>query len=70
MSKASGSITTMPVSEEDPTVGAFLSFMEKDLRARPGQRSGLSKASLAGAIRLTKRVKVADDHIIPRSVSL
>src|SRR5580698_4137930 len=59
-----------PAPEEDPVVGAFLGLLEKDLRTRPGRRSRLSKASLARAIRLTKHVKVSDDDIIPRNVSL
>src|ERR1035438_305374 len=34
-----------PVPEEDPVVGAFLGFLENDLKRQPGRRSRLSKAS-------------------------
>jgi len=60
----------VPVPEEDPVVGAFLGFLEKDLEVRVGRRSRLSKASLARAIRVTKHVKVSDDDTIPSSVTV
>jgi antitoxin PrlF len=59
-----------PAADEDPVVGAFLSFLQKDMETRPGRRSRLSKASLARAIRLTKRVKVSDADKIPLSVTV
>jgi hypothetical protein len=65
---SSGSITTAP--EEDPVMRAFLGFLEKDLKTRPGRRSRLSKRSLARAIRLTKPVKVSDRDKIPSTVSV
>lgn len=57
------------VPDEDPVVGAFVGFLEKDLKTRP-RRSGLSKASLARAIRLTKHVKVSNHDKIPPSVTI
>ena len=59
-----------PAQDEDPVVMAFLAFIENDLKAHPGRRSRLSKASLARAVRLTKNVKVADDETIPENVTL
>ena len=59
-----------PVSEEDPVVGAFLGFLEKDLKTSPGRGSRLSKASVARAVRLTEHVKVADDDTLPRNVTI
>jgi antitoxin PrlF len=59
-----------PVPEEDPVVGAFLGFLEKDLRTRPGRRSRLSKAALARAVRLTKHVNVSDDDRLPSSTTV
>jgi hypothetical protein len=53
-----------------PVVTAFLAFLEKDLKTQPGRRSGLSKASLRRAVRLTMDVKVTDDETIPDSVTL
>ena len=58
-----------PAQDEDPVVTAFLGFLEKDLKTKPGRRSRLSKASLARAVRLTKTVKVADDEILPKNVT-
>jgi antitoxin PrlF len=59
-----------PVPEEDPVVGAFLGFLEKDLKTRPARRSRLSKASLARAIHLTRHAKVSDDDTLPRNVTI
>lgn len=59
----------MPMEEEDPVVTAFLAFLEKDLKQRPGRRSRLSKSSLARATRLTKRVTVRDDEVLPEDVT-
>jgi antitoxin PrlF len=58
-----------PLPDEDPVVGAFLGFLEKDLKTRP-RRSRLSRTSLTRAIRLTKHVKVSDYDEIPPSVTI
>ena len=60
---------TPPVNEEDPVVTAFLAFLEKDLIRHPGRRSRLSRTSIARAVRLTKRVTVKDDEVLPENVS-
>jgi antitoxin PrlF len=59
-----------PAQDEDTVVLAFLAFIEKDLKTRPGRRSRMSKASLARAVRLTKNVTVTDDETIPENVTV
>src|ERR1700678_1137129 len=39
--------------EEDPVVSAFLAFLERDLKTRPGRTTAISKAAIARATRLT-----------------
>jgi antitoxin PrlF len=57
------------IQEEDPVVTAFLAFLEKDMKARPGRITRLSKRSIERAARLTKGVKVTDDYRLPEDVS-
>jgi len=52
----------------DPVVAAFLAFLEKDLKTRPGCTTALSKASIARATRLVKGVKVSDRDRLPDDV--
>ena len=59
---------TAAPNEEDPVVSAFLAFLEKDLKTRPGRTTGLSKKSIARAARLTKGVKVSDRERLPDDV--
>lgn len=56
--------------EEDPVVMAFLSFLEQDLKAKPGRPTRLSKSSLRRALRLTRDVKVSDNDKIPPNVTV
>jgi antitoxin PrlF len=58
-----------PNQEEDPVVSAFLGFLEKDLKQRPGRRTRLSKASLRRAVRLARRVSVSDGETLPDKVT-
>jgi antitoxin PrlF len=55
--------------EEDPVVTAFLSFLERDLKTHPQRSGGLSKKSIARAVKLTKGVKVSDSERLPDDVS-
>jgi antitoxin PrlF len=55
--------------DEDLVVTAFLAFIEKDLKERPGRRTRLSKTSLRRAVRLTKDVKVSDGEKLPDDVT-
>jgi antitoxin PrlF len=57
------------VQDDDPVVTAFLAFLEKDMRTRPGRIAGLSKRSIDRAVRLTRGVKVTDDYRLPEDVS-
>jgi antitoxin PrlF len=59
----------VPAQEDDPVVMAFLAFVEKDLKEHPGRRTGLSKRSLARAVRLTKAVRVSDNERLPEDVT-
>lgn len=58
-----------PAEDEDPVVSAFLAFIEKDLKERPGRLSLLSKTSLSRAVRVTKNVRVSDDETLPEDVT-
>ncbi len=60
---------TASSAEEDPVVTAFLGVLENDLKKHPGRRTGLSKTSLARAVRLTKKVKVRDEERLPPNVT-
>lgn len=61
---------TAPATEEDPVVGAFLAFIEKDLVAHPTRRTRLTKTAIKRAVRLTKGVKVDDRERLPDNVTL
>jgi len=54
---------------EAPPVKAFLAFLERDVKRRPGRIAGLSKPLIDRALRLTKGVKVTDDDRLPEDVS-
>ena len=55
--------------EEDPVVTAFLAFLEKDMKARPGRIAGLSKRTVTRARRATKGVKVSDSDQLPADLT-
>jgi antitoxin PrlF len=57
-----------PLPEEDGVVSAFLAFLEKDLKVRPGRTASLSKTAIARATKLTKGVKVSDRERLPDDV--
>jgi hypothetical protein len=59
-----------PAQDEAIIVTGFLSFLEENLKKRPGRRTGLSAASLARTVRLTKAVKGSDDETLPQEVTL
>jgi hypothetical protein len=66
-----GSITPTGKSEAirlDKVTG-FLAVLENDLKRHPGRRTGLSKTSLARAVRLTRKVKVKDTEVLPAAVT-
>lgn len=48
-------------TEDDPIVGAFLAFVENDMRQNPEKISPLAANSIDRAKALTKGLKVSDD---------
>jgi len=58
-----------PLTEKNDVVAAFLAFLERDMRTHPERMGGLSKRSIARAVRLTKGVKVAEQESVPNRVS-
>ncbi len=56
--------------EADPVVSAFLAFLEEDMKKHPGRRTRLTPKQLNRAIRLTKKIQVDDDEIIPLDVTV
>lgn len=55
---------------EDPVVGAFLSFMERDVISHPERIAPLSASQVALGVELTRDVVVTDDDEIPDDISL
>ena len=55
---------------EDPMVGAFLSFMERDVISHPERIEPLSASQVARAVELTRDVVVTDDDEIPDDITL
>lgn len=50
-------------TEDDPIVGAFLSFLETDMSTRPGSIRSLNAKSIDRAKALTAEVTVSDDEL-------
>jgi prlF antitoxin for toxin YhaV_toxin len=48
-------------SEEDPLVGAFLSFLEKDIQDEPANITSLNADAIERAKALTAGIVVTDD---------
>jgi antitoxin PrlF len=48
---------------EDPVIGAFLAFLEKDMSTTPGSITELNDDTIARAKRLTTGVMVDDDEL-------
>ncbi|HEY9676852.1 MAG TPA: type II toxin-antitoxin system PrlF family antitoxin [Drouetiella sp.] len=47
--------------EEDPVVGAFLAFVENDIKRNPSSVSALDSDSIARAVKLTEGVVFSDE---------
>jgi antitoxin PrlF len=54
----------------EPTVAAFLSFLEKDLANHPQRVTTLDDATVAQAVELTRGVATSDDEQIPEDLIL
>ena len=55
--------------EEDPVVLAFLSFIEKDMKAHPERIRPITKSTFARIRKLTKGIKVSDSDRLPDDVT-
>jgi len=55
---------------EDPVVGAFLSFLEDDMRRHPEALQPLSTSAIARAVELTAGIVVGDDEVFPPDVTI
>jgi len=55
---------------EDPMVGAFLAFIERDVVNHPERVVAVSASQIARGVALTQDVVVSDDDAIPDDVTL
>ena len=58
------------LAEDDPLVGAFVSFLAEDVRCRPDRVAPLSTSRIERAAELTAEVQVEDEEPIPDDVGL
>jgi antitoxin PrlF len=56
--------------KEDPVIGAFLSFLERDMREGPARLAPLSRARLAQVRKLVAGTRSSDDDVLPADVTL
>ena len=54
--------------DDDPIVGAFLAFLERDIAKHPDRVGPLSESRIQEAVRLTKDVSVSGDEELPDDV--
>ena len=55
---------------EDPMIGAFLTFIERDAIDHPDRIAPLSSSQIARGVELTRNVVVSDDDEIPDDITL
>jgi antitoxin PrlF len=67
--KALVSVDVEPAAGEDPVIGAWLSFLARDMQDNPQRMTSLSEAEAATLEELVKGVKVRDDETIPDDVT-
>ena len=56
--------------DDDPVVGAFVSFLANDIRRHPERIAPLSRSRIERAAELTAGVRVEDDEPIPDDIDL
>jgi antitoxin PrlF len=56
------------LADDDPVVGAFVSFLAEDIGRQPGRVAPLSTSRIERAVELTADVPVDDDEPIPDDV--
>jgi hypothetical protein len=67
--KALVSIDVEPPTGEDPVIGAWLSFLARDMQDNPQRMASLTEAEATALEDLVKGVTVRDDEIIPDDVT-
>jgi hypothetical protein len=68
--KALVSIDVETPAGDDPVIGAWLSFLARDMRDNPQRMASLSEAEATALQELVKGVTVRDDDIIPDDVTI
>ena len=61
--------TPAPNENIDPVIGAWLSFIDKDIASNPTQLTGLGRAQVAELARLVSDVLVDDSYELPDDVT-
>lgn len=56
--------------EADPVIGAYLDFLERDMRDHPERLSPFPEAQMSRILALTRGVEADDDEAIPADVTL
>jgi hypothetical protein len=67
--KALVSVDVEPAAGDDPVIGAWLSFLARDMRDNPQRMTSLSEAEATALEDLVKGVEVRDDETIPDDVT-
>lgn len=67
--KALVSVEVEPAAGDDPVIGAWLSFLARDMRDNPQRMTSLSEAEATALEDLVKGVEVRDDETIPDDVT-
>jgi len=58
------------IEQEDPVVGAFLSFLERDMTERPDRIEPVSSSRIGRAMDLVADVEVSDEDPLPDDAGL
>ncbi len=57
------------VGAVDPVIGAWLSFIDGDIRSTPGRLAPFTEEEVAGLERLVEDVVVEDGYVLPEDVA-
>lgn len=53
----------------DPIIGAWLSFLDQDIKSNPGRLAPFAEVELAALAKLVENVAVTDDYELPGDVT-
>jgi len=56
-------------TEGDPVIGAWLSFIERDIKENPGRLAPFSERELTALEKLVEDVVVSDSEVLPEDVT-